>query len=125
MLLLLGTSSELLLLGHFEDNWQLVPVIVLGIAIPTLAAIHWLGLTQLILPFRGIMLASILSGVLGVWFHLEANYEFETEMYPTLGGWKLLSEMMTGAIPALAPGSMVVVGLIGLLYTYEKSNEHE
>ncbi len=125
ILLLFGTCSELLLLGHFEDNWQLVPVIILGIAIPVLAGIQWLGLRQLTLPFRGLMVAAILSGLLGVWFHLEANYEFEIEMYPTLKGWDLLSEIMTGAIPALAPGSMVAVGLIGILYTYQKSQTHE
>lgn len=124
-LLLLGTCSELLLLGHFEDNWQLVPVIILGIAIPTLAAIQWLGFRQLTLPFRVLMFASILSGLLGIWFHLEANYEFEIEMYPTLRGWDLLSEIMTGAIPALAPGGMVAIGLIGILYTYQKSQTHE
>ncbi|MEM8893352.1 MAG: hypothetical protein AAGC88_02170 [Bacteroidota bacterium] len=125
LFLFIGTLVELLLLGHFEDVWQLVPLIILGAALLCFAILQFSTSDILALIFRIIMVGSMVSGLLGVWFHLKANYEFEVEMYPNIGGWKLVTEMLTGAIPALAPGSMVVVGLIGILYTLEKSNNHE
>ena len=36
--------------------------------------------------FRLTMLAFVLGGMVGLWFHLSANMEFELEMYPTLSG---------------------------------------
>jgi hypothetical protein len=35
-----------------------------------------------------------------------------------LAGWELFKEAMTGATPALAPGAMVQLGLIGLAWSY-------
>ena len=47
----------------------------------------------------------------------EKGVEFELEMYPDLAGWKLFKDSMMGATPALAPGAMVQIGLIGLAWT--------
>jgi hypothetical protein len=33
-------------------------------------------------------------------------------------GMDLLSKAMTGAAPALAPGAMIQLGLLGLVYTF-------
>jgi hypothetical protein len=33
-------------------------------------------------------------------------------------GMDLFSKVMTGAAPALAPGAMVQLGLLGLIYTF-------
>ncbi len=124
-LLLIGTLMELVLLGHFEDAWQMVPLVILASAILCFTGLYFTLHRLLLQAYKLIMTAAMFSGVLGVWFHLEANYEFETEMYPKLGGFELLSEMLSGAIPALAPGSMVAVGLVGWLYVLEKPNQHE
>ena len=70
------------------------------------------------------MFLSIVSGGLGVWFHLKANFEFEMELHPSLEGWELLKESLSGAIPALAPGSMVALGLVGHLFTLSTSNNN-
>ena len=37
---------------------------------------------------------------------------------PTLAGKEMVAEMLTGAFPALAPGTMALLGLIGLLLTW-------
>ena len=55
--------------------------------------------------FRLAMLAFVLGGIVGLWFHLSSNMEFELEMYPTLTGLELLSKALGGAMPALAPGA--------------------
>jgi hypothetical protein len=60
----------------------------------------------------------ILSGALGVYFHVRGNLEFELEMTPAAAGWLLWREVMTGATPALAPGAMVQLGLVGLAWAY-------
>jgi hypothetical protein len=44
--------------------------------------------------------------------------EFQLEMDPTLGGMALLLKVMHAkAPPALAPGNMVLLGLLGLIST--------
>jgi hypothetical protein len=39
-------------------------------------------------------------------------------MNPALAGFELVRESLSGATPALAPGTMIQLGLIGLAYTY-------
>ena len=58
------------------------------------------------------------SGALGMYFHLKANVEFELELHPTVRGMELVIESLTGAMPALAPGTMTQLGLLGLLITF-------
>lgn len=57
-----------------------------------------------------------LSGFIGIYFHLQANWEFETELHPGQDLITNFTESMSGALPALAPGSMVVFALIGYIY---------
>ena len=114
-----GLGTELLLLGHFEEWRQQIPLVLLTLGLVLLAIrILYRGVIILRL-FRLTMLAFVLAGIVGVWFHLSANMEFELEMYPTLSGLELLSKALGGAMPALAPGALVQLGLIGFLYTYQ------
>ena len=115
----IGLGTELLLLGHFEEWRQQVPLVLLALGLILLAArMLYRGAITLRL-FRLTMLAFVLGGMVGLWFHLSANMEFELEMYPTLSGLKLLSKALGGAMPALAPGALVQLGLVGFLYTYQ------
>ena len=115
----LGLGAELLLLGHFEEWRQQVPLVLLGLGL-ILLAVRLLYRGALILRlFRWTMLAFVLGGLAGLWLHLSANMEFELEMYPTLSGLELLSKALGGALPALAPGALVQLGLIGFLYTHQ------
>jgi hypothetical protein len=74
------------------------------------------------LVLRLLMLLFVLSGLVGLALHYKGNVEFEREMYPTLAGWQLFKQAMTGATPALAPGTMSLFGLLGWLYTFRKDN---
>ena len=114
-----GLGTELLLLRHFEEWRQQVPLALLAFGL-VLLAVRVLYRGAIILRlFRLTMLAFVLGGMVGLWFHLSANMEFELEMYPTLSGLELLSKALGGAMPALAPGALVQLGLIGFLYTYQ------
>ncbi|HEX9564749.1 MAG TPA: hypothetical protein VF981_12285 [Gemmatimonadaceae bacterium] len=118
LLSLVGTISELLLLEHFEDVWQWTPVALIGTALLVLA---WYALgrgPRSLNVFRGLMVLFLVSGALGVFLHYRGNVEFELEMYPDMSGWKLFRETMMGATPALAPGSMMQTGLVGLAWAF-------
>jgi len=64
--------------------------------------------------------AMSISGAVGVYLHLRANMEFQLEMDATLSGWALLKKsVLAKSPPALAPGAMTQLGLIGLAYTFK------
>lgn len=116
---ILGTAADLLLTGHFEDVWQLAPLLVIAASTLTLA---W----HVARPSRSsarlhqaLMVLFIVSGLVGTFMHYKANIEFELEMYPGLAGTELWWKAIQGASPpSLAPGAMVALGLLGLIYTY-------
>ena len=113
---MMGLVIELLLLEHFEDTLQLVPLVLLGLG---LIAVVWHARSPhrtSTRAVRTIMVLVLVSGVLGVFLHYRGNVEFERERRPQAGGWTLFREAMMGATPALAPGSMIQLGLLGLLY---------
>lgn len=115
---LAGTLAELLLLGHWEDAWQWVPLALLGAG---LVAVAWHARQRgpaSLRVLQAVMAACVAAGVLGVVLHYRGNAEFELERVPELTGWPLFREAMTGATPALAPGAMVQLGLLGLLYAF-------
>ena len=114
-----GTSVELLLLAHTEDITQLIPLSLIAAAYLTLAW-HWSRQSRLsIITFQSLMALFIVSGILGVYFHYTANAEFQLEVEPGLGKGKLLWKALQAKTPpALAPGVMAQLGLIGLAYAY-------
>jgi hypothetical protein len=123
LLAVVGTGAELLLLSHYEDWWQQVPLVVLAAG---LAAAAWQEIRRTpgsVRLFQATMALFIAAGMLGVLLHYQSNREFELETYPTMAGMELLRETLTGAIPALAPGALVHIGLIGFAYAYVRRAE--
>lgn len=120
----IGTGAELLLLGHTESLWQWLPLALMAVS---LATVGWRladrGTASLRL-FRSTMVLFLLSGGLGLWLHYHGNAEFELELYPSMGGLELFRAAVTGATPALAPGAMLELGLLGLAYTYRHPAWH-
>lgn len=113
----LGAGFELFLLEHIEDFWQIVPLVLIGISSAMIVWMH-LGAPELVEKlFTGLMFMSVLSGFVGVFLHLKGNFEFEQEMYPSMEGFELLWKSLKGATPSLAPGTMMAIGMIGMLYT--------
>ena len=113
-----GMMGELLLIGHAESAAQFVPLVLLAIGVLA-------GIVLLVAPTRaglrllqGLMILFLGSGILGVGLHYQGNTEFELEMHPSISGLELLSKTLTGATPVLAPGSMSLLGVIGLASTY-------
>lgn len=109
----MGTSAELLLLGHFEDALQFIPIVLLatGVVVPAWYVARP-GRSSL-RAFQATLALFVVSGLAGVYLHYRGNVEFEKERDPTLGGLQLFWEAMTGATPALAPASMLLLAAIG------------
>ena len=112
----IGTGAELFLLEHMEDFWQWVPLVLILLSSTLIVWLHLSPTKTISQIFYGLMLLSMFSAGLGIFFHLKGNIEFELEMYPNMGGLKLIWESLKGATPALAPGTMLASGMIGLLY---------
>lgn len=114
-----GTLAELLLLRHTEDTLQLLPIGLLACGLAVVAWHAWSRSVPSGLLVRGVMLLFVIAGALGMFFHFEANLEFQREMDATLKGRALYWRALSATVPpALAPGVMVQLGLLGLAYTY-------
>jgi hypothetical protein len=113
-----GLEIELLFLRHAESFSQIIPHVALAIGLLSTAIITLRPGRQSLRFFQGVMLMFLIIGALGVVLHLKGNIEFATERYPTLAGTKLLWKAIRGATPALAPGALAQLGLLGLVYTH-------
>ena len=114
----LGIGVELLLLKHTEDWWQWAPIVMLGVALIVNVAVAVKPAAGIVRLMQGLMLLFVVTGVVGTWLHYAGNVEWELERMASLSGLELFRAAIMGATPTLAPGTMVQLGLIGLLYTY-------
>lgn len=113
-----GMAAELLLLGHFEDPWQWTPIALLGVGLILGGAVRFRPSRITVGGLRTLMLGYLIAGGVGLYLHLKSNIEFELELHPSIAGWKLITETLRGAMPALAPGAMAQLGLLGLLVCF-------
>jgi hypothetical protein len=114
-----GTGVELVLLKHVEGITQLIPLVLLGLAALALAWHVKSRTTASVAAIQIVMVLFVASGVIGVALHYQASLAFQREIDPSARVadlfWKVLEAK---APPALAPGVMAQLGLIGLAYTY-------
>ena len=115
---MLGLIAELLLLEHFEDVLQWVPLAALAAGVLLALAVWTRPGPGTLRPFQALSALYVAAGVLGVYLHLRGNVEFERESDASLRGLPLLWEAMHGATPALAPGALAQLGLLGLLLAH-------
>jgi hypothetical protein len=114
-----GTLAELLLTSHTEDAWQWAPVVLLAAGLPVTLATALRPAPPVIAGMRLLMLLCIAAGALGTYFHFHGNSEFVAELSPGLTGFAFFAEVMTRSTPPpLAPGTMIILGLLGLVCCY-------
>ena len=115
----IGSGMELLLLNHIESLLQWIPVVLILLS---LCVFGWHGIRGNTASTRAIqwtMVAFIAAGLAGVYLHYQGSVEFKLESNPSLAGWQLFWQAIRSKTPpALAPGVMIQLGLIGLAYTY-------
>ena len=116
---MVGLLAELLLISHYEDATQWIPLLLLAAALIALAVdvVFGRSWTQLIVQLT--MVLVVAAGALGIYFHFHGSREFQLEMDPQMRGANLVWHIMRAkSPPTLAPGSMVQLGILGLGYSY-------
>jgi|SRR5688572_30308659 len=118
---LLGSTTELFFLEHYEDVKQFIPFVVAGLGF---AVGGWYAARpgpSSLRAFRGVLGLMAFSAVVGVFLHYRGNVEFEQERDATRSGFPLMWESLRGATPALAPGTMLLLALIGYAATISRT----
>ena len=114
-----GTLAELLLTSHTEDAWQWAPVVLLAAGMPVAVVAALRQGRPVVAAMRVLMLLFLAAGALGTYFHFHGNAEFVAELSPELTGFAFFTEVMTRSTPPpLAPGTMIMLGLLGLVCCY-------
>jgi hypothetical protein len=113
-----GLIVELLLLGHYDSLTQWIPLAMLGAGLASTIAVVMRESRGTVRTFQLVMGMFVLGGALGLYFHLNGNVEWALERNPDLSGMQLVWKALRGAVPALAPGALAQVGLIGLIWSY-------
>lgn len=116
---LVGTAAELVLLEHYETAVQWVPLVSIALAFAVLIWHRVKGDASSIRALQATMVLFLVAGIAGVGFHFRGGAEFQVEIDPSQSRWEIVKKVMrTKAPPVLAPGLMVQLGLVGLVYAY-------
>jgi hypothetical protein len=116
---LLGTVTELVLLEHYEQPLQFVPLLLIVAALGVLwreARRHNLASRR---AMQIVMALFVLAGFGGFAAHFYGSAEYQLELNPDMSNWELLEKILRAkAPPLLAPGMMLQLGLLGLAYVF-------
>lgn len=116
---LIATGCDLILLGHYESANQFVPLFLIA---ATLMIILWQAAAPSVASVRSLQVAMgffLVAGALGVVLHYRGNMAMQLDMDPGQPAWELFWKVVRAkAPPALAPGAMAQLGLLGLIYCY-------
>jgi len=114
----MGVITELILLEHYEEPAQFVPLALLALTLATILW-HWIdGGRRSLRAFQVVMLFMVVAGTIGIGLHLRENVATELDLNPGSSGLAFWLEVVRGDLPTLAPGTLVQFGLLGLLYAY-------
>src|SRR5438874_2117642 len=114
----LGTIGELILLRHIDKVTQWIPLLLLVVALPILGWHACAPGRSTVRAVQILMVVFVVTGIVGIGLHYDGNVDFERELQPDEHGWTFLRKTVAGATPVLAPGSMVLLGLVGFAHAY-------
>jgi len=114
----LGLAIELLLLEHFDSFLQWMPLVSLGGALVTTTAVALRPTSWSLWLHRLVMGLTAATGVAGLYLHYGGNAALEREIEPGVEGLALAWNALRGAVPTMAPGAMIQLGLLGLIQTW-------
>jgi hypothetical protein len=116
---LIGTAVELLFLGHDESVTQVAPLVLIGAGLVVIVWHARVGTPLSLLVMRVTMAAFIAASGIGIGLHYRGNVEFQKETDPSIHGFALfMKAMQSKTPPALAPGILAHLGLLGLVSTF-------
>jgi hypothetical protein len=116
---LVGTVVELILLEHYEQALQFVPLVLIAMGVVVLL---WHAVrpdTASLRTLQTVMGLFVLAGFAGMAAHFNGSAEYQLELNPEMSNWELLEKILHAkAPPLLAPGMMMQMGLLGLAYAF-------
>ena len=116
---LIGTVTELILLEHYEQALQYVPLVLIAMGVVVLVWHYASQGTASLRALQIVMALFVLSGFVGMLAHFDGSMEYQLELNPDMDMWDLLEKILHAkAPPLLAPGMMMQMGLLGLAYAY-------
>jgi uncharacterized membrane protein len=119
---LLGTVTELLLLEHYEQPLQFVPLVLIVAAVGVLIWEFRQHDTASRRAVQIVMALFVLAGFVGFVAHFYGSAEYQLELNPEMSIWELMEKVLRAkAPPLLAPGMMLQLGLLGLAYMFSDS----
>ncbi|HEX6983356.1 MAG TPA: hypothetical protein VF181_11400 [Balneolaceae bacterium] len=114
----IGTVLELILLEHFQEAIQFTPFILCGAGLLTVV-VAWAAPNRFtLLALRWVMAAVALGSLFGMYQHFSGNLAFTMEINPTFTTTEALWPAIKGSYPLLAPGILLIAGLLGIAVTY-------
>ena len=117
---LIVTEAELLFVRHTgTNNGQVIAVVLVGLGLITVTCHAILRNTSSIVVFRFTMYLFLIFGIDGFLTHYHRAVQAALKSQPTLVGMPLLHATLSGKIPLLAPGMLIEIGLLGLIYTFQ------
>ena len=120
---LAGTVTELVLLSHYEQPLQLVPVVLIALAMLTLVWHAIRGSSHSLSAILIVMILFVAAGFAGFLAHFQGAAEFQLDLDSSISTWNLLMKVLHAkAPPLLAPGMMIQLGLLGLSYVLSDSS---
>lgn len=114
----IGTVVELALANHLQEPIQVVPFVLCTLAFLTILAVLYKPQISTIWAMRVVMGALIVGSLVGMYEHLQSNWEVVVETKPNLATAQMLWTAVRGAAPLLAPGILVLVALLAVAATY-------
>jgi hypothetical protein len=96
----IGIAAELLLLGHITGGYQKIPLVLLVMSLLVLGWSAFDGGPASRTAFQITMLLFVAAGAIGIWLHALADPQVDP--------------------PALAPGAMIQLGILGLVERWSR-----
>ena len=116
---LAGTITELVLLEHYEQPLQFVPLVLIAAAVAALAFEVRRRDAASRRALQVVMGLFVLAGFIGFVAHFLGSAEFQLDLNPEMSAWELVEKVLRAkAPPLLAPGMMLQLGLLGLAYVF-------
>lgn len=114
-----GALLDLLMIEHYGEWRQQIPLLLLGFTILALIGHALLQTNWMVRVVQGSMMLLAAGGILGLVFHYQVSAAFQLEMDESMPWWKVVRNVLRAtAPPALAPMAMVQMGLIGVACLY-------
>lgn len=112
------TPAELVLVEHYGDWAQVVPLVLCGLGLLAVAVLWRRPRRRAVLAARGIAAAVVAGTLYGVYEHVEANLGFELEVNVGSTVGDVFFDALGGVSPLLAPGILAFAALLVLIATY-------